>query len=408
MKFHKVADMRNIPQDPAWYAKQAKPMSRSEQTRYDHIYNKLYFRPWSMDSFGEPVQEMEWAFRMVQRKPVYDDRGRQVAQKAWQWWVKNSNFSAIDTVKGKAISIRHANLRALPTMTAAYRDPWKNTEGYPFDYNQNSALYPNTPLYISHYSLDRKWAYVHSPDAYGWVRVRDIALADKAFRRLFQTGRYAMALRDNIKLYKNGRFVTWIKLGTLFPISHNGKSLLLAVKGVDGKAHAKAIPRPKSTLIAQKPISFTAANITYIARQLKKDPYGWGGKDYGRDCSATTKDFFGPFGIFLHRNSSDQARDGKEVINIKTLKGRAKKDAILAKAKPFRSLLYVPGHIGIYIGSYKGEPVMMHTYWGIRQKDFSKYTLSHTIITTIEPGKELPNIRKKSMMSNTLQKIINF
>jgi hypothetical protein len=160
--------------------------------------------------------------------------------------------------------------------------------------------------------------------------------------------------------------------------------------------------------VATKPVSFTPRNIAYIARQLKKDPYGWGGIRYGRDCSATTRDFFGVFGIFLHRNSSDQAKDGAKVINIKPFKGRAKKDAILANAQPFLSLLFVPGHIGIYIGEYKGEPVIMHTYWGVRLKDFSKYTLSHTIITTIEPGKEMPNLRKKSMMSNTLKKIINF
>jgi len=408
MHFHTVKDMRTIPQDPAWYARQARPMDVMTQLRYDAAYNRRYFHPWRMTQFGEPLQEMEWAFRMVQRKPVYDSRHKQVPEKSWQWWIKNANFAALDHVQGYAVSIRHSNLRALPTRTAAYRDPWKNTEGFPFDYNQNSALYPNTPLYVSHYSIDKHWAFVHSPDAYGWVPTRDIARATPAFRRAFQTRRYAIAVRDNMVLYHDNRRISLVKLGTLFPMDKRGRYLLLATRDDRGNAHIVKVRRPALGMVAPKPLAFTPRNVAYIARQLKRDPYGWGGIAYGRDCSATTRDFFGVFGIFLRRNSSDQAKDGKAVIDIKPLKGAAKKAAILKYARPFRSLLYVPGHIGIYIGRYKNEPVLMHTYWGVRLKDHSKYTLSHTIITTTEPGKELSALRRKSMMSNTLQKIINF
>ncbi len=408
MHFHTVRDMRTIPQDPAWYARKVTPMKVATQLRYDAACNRRYFKPWTMARFGEPLEEMEWAFRMVQRKPVYDKRHKHVLEKTWQWWIKNAHFDALDSVKGRAVSVRHTNLRALPTHTAAYRDPWKNTEGFPFDYNQNSALYPNTPLYVSHYSLDGKWVFVHSPDTYGWVPVRDIARVSRAFIRRFKTGRYAMAVRDNMMLYHNRRRVSLVKLGTLFPMDRQGRHLLLATRSPGGEARIATVKRPSLGMVAPKPLAFTPANLTYIARQLKRDPYGWGGIAYGRDCSATTRDFFGVFGIFLRRNSSDQVKDGAQVIDIKPLKGRAKKDAILKHARPFRSLLYVPGHIGIYLGRYKNEPILMHTYWGVRLKDFTKYTLSHTIITTTEPGKELPELRRKSMMSNTLQKIINF
>ena len=408
MPFHRVADMRTIPQDPAWYARQAAPWRRAEQRQYDRRYNQRYFAPWHMRAMGEPPEEMAWAFRMVQRRPVYDRHNKKVPETTWKWWVHNANFGAMDRAKNYAISVRHTNLRALPTHTAAYRDPWKSTEGFPFDYNQNSALYPNTPLYISHYSADRNWAFVHTPDAYGWVPVRDIAQTDSRFRRRFMTGRYAMAVRDNMALYHGAHRVSLVKIGTLFPMDAHGRSLLVATRDISGRARIAYIRRPPLGWVAPKPLAFTPANIAYIARQLKRDPYGWGGIAYGRDCSATTRDFFGVFGIFLSRNSSDQAREGREVINIKSRKGAAKKAAILRYAQPFRSLVYVPGHIGIYIGRYKGEPVILHTYWGVRLKDFSKYTLAHTIITTTEPGKALPNLRRESMMANTLQKIINF
>ncbi len=44
--------------------------------------------------------------------------------------------------------------------------------------------------------------------------------------------------------------------------------------------------------------------VAKIAKEFYNEPYGWGGKMMTRDCSAMTRDFFTPFGIFLMRNSS--------------------------------------------------------------------------------------------------------
>jgi hypothetical protein len=60
------------------------------------------------------------------------------------------------------------------------------------------------------------------------------------------------------------------------------------------------------------------------------------------------------------------------------------------------------------MGHYKGEPVIMHTYWGTRLKNGSKYVLARTVITTTEPGKELRNIKETSKLANTLKAIVTF
>ena len=129
------------------------------------------------------------------------------------------------------------------------------------------------------------------------------------------------------------------------------------------------------------------------AKEFYAEPYGWGGGYECRDCSATTRDFLGAFGIFLRRNSSKQAEDGHS-INIKGLSKSKKKKTIISDAEPFRSLLYVPGHIALYLGQYKGEPVIMHTYWGIRKNDKTKLITGRTVITTTEPGKERDDVRE--------------
>ena len=400
-----VADMRNIPQDPLYYAKQIRHIPYSKQLQRDRKSNYEFFKPWEQSSFNEPIRDVTWAFRMLKkRRDLYKTRYRRISRASCNFWIKNSNMRAYDTIGAKAITIRDSNLRAVPTSTRIFLNPNRKTEGFPFDYNQNSEIHLNVPLYISHYSKDGKWALVHSAAAYGWIKTKDIAIVNNRFIKQFKTGKYGIVVRDNSKLIGNGKVIAHLKIGTIFPIK--GNKLLFAQRN-GNKAVIESLKRPNLSLVADKPLQFTPENVAYIARQMKDEPYAWGGILHGRDCSATTRDLFSCFGIFLPRNSSDQARKGN-YISIKRFKGRAKKNVILRYAKPFESLLFVPGHIGIYIGRYKNEPVIMHTYWGVRKKNFSKYRLSRTIITTLEPGKERRDLRQKSKMSNTLKAIINF
>jgi len=198
-----------------------------------------------------------------------------------------------------------------------------------------------------------------------------------------------------------------VKVGALFPLAKNGKQYLVASKDKKGRAKIKNVFVRNKGLIAKKPLAFTPKNVALLAKEFYGEPYGWGGSYECRDCSATTRDFLGAFGIFLRRNSSKQAQDGKS-MNIKNYPKAHKKQVINKYAEPFRSLLYVPGHVVLYLGQYKGEPVIMHTYWGMRKKDGTKLVTGRTIITTTEPGKERADIREGSKLINTLKTIVNF
>ena len=403
-----VADMRRIPQDPGYYAKQIKPWSRRAQREADKRFNRLYFKPWTLHKLDIPQEDFGWEVRFVRKNDIYTEHGRRIPARVYEKWIDNADYDALDTLGYYAVTTERVNVRALPTTQAFYLDPRKPGEGFPFNYNQNSALHMNIPLYVSHLSKDKKWAFVRASYAFGWVRLRDIAFVDAKFIRRFKTGNYAVTIKDNLRLYdEHGREVSFVKLGTLFPIAKDGKRYLAAARTANGQAVIKKVQVRHKGLIARKPLPFTAANVAKIAREFYGEPYGWGGGYGCRDCSATTRDFMGVFGIFLPRNSSKQAEAGK-TIWIKNLSPEAKKRAIVQKAEPFRSLLYVPGHIVLYLGAYKGEPVIMHTYWGIRKNDGSKLITARTIVTTTEPGKERRDVRKKSMLSNTLQRIITF
>ncbi len=402
-----VADMKNIPQNPAFYANQIKPFSKAKQNKLDKKYNKKYFKPWTLSKLDIPTKDFGWEVRFVQRKPIYKSKGKKIPSSTYNKWIKNANYQNINTKRYNAITIKRTNVKALPTTKSFYRDPKRTGEGFPFDYNQNSALHLNVPLFISHYSLDKKWAFVRASYSFGWVKSSDLAIVGEKFQKLFKNGKYAVVIKDNLRLYNKGKSVSIVKLGTIFPISRDKKHYLVATKDTIGYAKIEKLKVIQNGIIAQKPLRFNSKNVGKLAKEFYGEPYGWGGGYECRDCSATTRDFLGVFGIFLRRNSGKQAKDGKSTY-IKGLAKEDKKKKIIKDAEPFASLLHVPGHIVLYLGQYKGEPVIMHTYWGIRKNDRSKLVTGRTIITTTEPGKERSDIREKSKLINTLKHIIKF
>jgi len=406
MPKNKVADMKHIPQDPAYYADQIKPFSKSEQRALDNKFNQKYFKPWSLSKLDIPKEDFGWEIRFITKKPIYRAKGSVIRSSIYDQWITNANYENVDTKKYKAITVRHTDVKALPTSSAFYRDPKKTGEGFPFDYNQNSSLHINVALYISHFSKDKKWAFVRASYSFGWVKTSDLAVVNSKFIKTFKNGHYAMAIKDNLRLYKSKKDVSIIKIGALFPISKDNK-YLVASRDSKGRAHIEKVKVTNKDIIAKKPLPFTAKNVGMLAKEFYGEPYGWGGSYECRDCSATTRDFLGAFGIFLRRNSSKQAEDGKKIA-IAGLPKTTKKKKIIKDAHPFRSLLYVPGHIVLYLGEYKGEPVIMHTYWGIRKKDRTKLITARTIISSTEPGKELADIREQSKLINTLKTIVNF
>jgi len=406
MPKNKVADMKRIPQDPAFYANQIKPFSKRNQKSLDKIFNQKYFKPWTLSRLDIPKEDLGWEVRFITKKPIYRAKGSVIPSSVYKRWIANADYKSVNTKKYKAITIRRTDVKALPTSSAFFRDPKRTGEGFPFDYNQNSALHINIPLFISHFSKDRQWAFVRASYSFGWVKTSDLALTDSHFIKTFKSDNYAMVIKDNLRLYNKGRDLSIVKLGALFPISED-KQYLVASRDKKGRAHIEKVKVSKTSIIAKKPLPFTAKNVGKLAKEFYGEPYGWGGSYECRDCSATTRDFLGAFGIFLRRNSSKQAKDG-DSISIGGLSKAKKKKKIIKDAEPFRSLLYVPGHVVLYLGEYKDEPVIMHTYWGIRKKDETKIITARTIITTTEPGKERADVKEKSKLINTLSSIVNF
>ena len=287
-----------------------------------------------------------------------------------------------------------------------FYNPSKAGEGYPFDYNQNSSIKINTPLLISHYSKDRSWAFVQSHFALGWIRLDNISFVNEEFIKEFKTEDYYISVKEAFPIFANtnntkNKFIETIKVATLFPKLEN-KYLITSNNGIE------KIDIEESN-IKKFPLSLNKENLNLLASEFIGELYGWGGSDNHRDCSSFTQDFFAPFGIYLKRNSKAQTLNHK-YIDLSDLNENEKKKYIKKNAIPFLTLVYLKGHIMIYIGNKNNEPLVMHNMWGVRTWEFpfteGRNVVGKTVITSLKPGLELNNVNKNKSILKKVQGIV--
>ena len=141
---------------------------------------------------------------------------------------------------------------------------------------------------------------------------------------------------------------------------------------------------------AVKPLPLTRKNLARAANVLVGQHYGWGGMYENRDCSAMIRDLFAPFGIWLPRNSKDQAREGGRWIDLSMLKAVEKERVIRRDGVPYLTLLYMKGHIMLYMGVHDDAVLVFHNFWSVRTKGKAKsqrrQIVGQAAITTLRPG----------------------
>ena len=266
-----------------------------------------------------------------------------------------------------------------------FYDPTQPGEGFPFDYNQNSLLKLNTPIIISHLSKDKAWAYIESSTVGGWVEINSIAFVDDSFIKEFKTSNYYISTKEKFPIYEP-IFREYVKVATIFP--KKGNKFIIAKNDDNQNAIISYINLNEDEVEAM-PLAFNSNNRIRILNQLLNEPYGWGGLLNNRDCSSFTQDYFATFGKFLHRNSKSQTTNGK-FLDMSNLSIEEKKDFIRKNGVPFSTLVYLKGHIMLYVGVKNNEPLVVHNIWSVRLKDDSgrkyRYIIGKATLTTLEPG----------------------
>ena len=397
-------DLQKYPQIANAYTKNFKPLNKKLKKKLYKEFMKLYFSPWKLSKMPISKKNAMWGIVYL-KSDVYGENYRLISDK-WKRDVVNlSNMTKFDTKKLRAITVRNSNLRLFPSIKPIFKKYTKAGEGFPFDYNQNSSIYLNSPLYVSHYSKDKAWAFVSASFASGWIMVKDIAIVDNDVINKFKSeNKYFVAIRDDFPIYKSGVFKDYIKLGTIFP-SRRGR-FATVIRDNTGKGYISRIDINKN--IVSFPIKFNKTNVNNVINEVINKPYGWGGLYENRDCSLLTKDILTTFGFPMKRNSSAQKKNGR-YISLKNISNKQKKNYIKKHAVPFLSLIYIKGHIALYLGNKKGEPIIFHSVWGVKTlKDGvqQRHIIGKSVISSLEIGKELKEFDKKRNILSKVQGLV--
>lgn len=399
-----IRDVRELRQDHASYFKAGSGtrdvLTLEAQNRLDEEYNIIHFSVWHQNSpFHALPQRVQNDFKTFAGKPGYGEN-KKLHPPSWLKKLQhNASLKTYPNTQTRGITLRNTSLRVLPTASPHFYSRDGDAWAWPFDNLQRSSVAANTPVFVCHVSMDKSWVLVETSFTFGWIPAEDLAYVDNAFVKTWESGRYAVVLRDYTSvLDENSQFLIRASVGHIFPLTAEKANTIQVLVAVADKQRNAVIrygylPAGNAAL---KPLRFNSVNAARIANEMIGEPYGWGGLYGHRDCSSMTRDFFAVFGIWLPRHSEDQVKEAGTYIELSGLTPEQKEKTIIEKGVPYLSLLWRKGHVMLYIGQKDGRALIFHNIWGIRTKDLQgregRKIIGQAVITTLQPGQELRDI----------------
>lgn len=299
----------------------------------------------------------------------------------WKTQIKNNIPAQINTnyyPANRGIATKETLVRVLPSDDPAYGNPSQAGQGYPFDNLQMSAIRPGTPLYQIAESRDKRWKYVISPTVTGWIHSEDIASVDQTFidNWLFMVRKNLGAfIKDSVSIHEHGLYYFTARPGTILPFKSQKSdtfNVAIPVRDINGHAQIRWVNLKNNEFIAM-PWKMTPQNIATLMKTMGNRPYGWGNYNFYNDCSAEIRSLLMPFGIFLPRNSAAQIQASARIVDLSKENITTRISYLKQHGKPFTTLIYIPGHIMLYIGNKKVNeqfaPMTYQNIWGLRPED---------------------------------------
>jgi hypothetical protein len=193
----------------------------------------------------------------------------------------------------------------------------------------------------------------------GWIDGRSAALSPPLAPdevRAFLDGPHRRVGQD-LSLPLEGGGSHSLPFASLVPQAPDGRVLVATAEGVrTGRAEGPAF--------AEVPRPLTRRAVLTEAFAYLGQPYGWGDRAGGRDCSRYLMDLFAGLGVTLPRHTSDQAQAGAYVVEVAAGLSEPARLALLDEHhRRGIVLLHFPGHIMLYLGrDALGAPMAIHSF----------------------------------------------
>ena len=276
----------------------------------------------------------------------------------------------------RAIAIANTFARALPDIAPDFFHLSIPGQGFPFDNLQESVIWAGTPLYVLSMSQDKAWSLVLTPDAYfAWVKSSDIAYTSNEFIHQWQAaaqkGLVAITETGASIVDRQAHFQFTGYIGAVFPLAEYNElttAILIPIKNEHHQAVIKT-GMVNSQAASVMPLIASKKNMVKIIKQLQNRPYGWGGAFFFNDCSQEMKSIFTPFGIWLPRNSAQQAQFNS-TLDLSKNSVDERINTLKTKGHPLMTIIYIGGHVMLYVGNkaldnHDMEVITYQNLWGL-------------------------------------------
>lgn len=330
-------------------------------------------------------------FNTIRNRKLFDVNDKYVLKKFFDEKIKP--LIQADEVPSKVkmrwgVAVRAASIRAIPTDVKMLEEK----DDVEFDQLQFTQIKLWTPVGIFHESSDGKWFYVQAPYVRGWVKSKDVAVFESRddVQKYLRPGRFLVVTGESCRIFRDSDLKEMIyraSMGTILPVVRSsektGKSekdsageqksgpytVWMPFQKDDGRAGLmKAYVSRKSDVMKTFP-TYSQANILRQAFKLLGARYGWGGMYNGRDCSGFVHDVFLSLGVDFPRDSKQQAMVGTQLGFFTPFQDDANKTAALKSARPGLTLIKMPHHQMMYLGTVNAQYYVIHSTWAERTGD---------------------------------------
>lgn len=318
-------------------------------------------------------------------KPLFDANDQPVPKGAIDAVIANQALERMPSrvTPRYGLVVRRVSMRNFPTALRVF--PGKGLQD--FEQFQESTLFPGDPVAVVHVSADGQWFFVASPRYAAWVEAGAIAIGsrDEVLAYAAQAP-YRVITGDKLRTVYTPEAPevseTQLDMGLRIPLARlppdqpvNGQgpyaawTLSLPTRAADGSLRLQPALLQRKLDSAPDYLPLTRANLIRQAFKFLGERYGWGHLYNGRDCSGFVSDVYRSMGVQLPRNSGDQARS--PALRHRLFgPGDSHETRMRALAEAqVGDLIYIPGHVMMFLGRVDGEPYVIHDVGGLVFRD---------------------------------------
>jgi cell wall-associated NlpC family hydrolase len=313
---------------------------------------------------GSEVKALVAQYALPENEQRFFENGTAFTVAAYEKIKHNVNLEKIpSTVKAAfGVVVSRTVVRAFPTWEVNAISPTSVS----FDRFQETEADAFTPVCGLHLSADEQWIFAKTPLYSGWIPLRDIAWVKsrESLEPLVHPKQFLVVTGSTV-LSKNKR--TFL-MGTQVPFlgrNPNGSYRVQTPErdatGMLALAETEFSP---TCDVHENFLAFTTRNLFQQIFKMRGEPYSWGGRNTGRDCTRLILDTMRTFGIFMPRNSGVQRLVGKELLSKKQHIPENATHSEAIAALPPGTFLYSDGHAMTYLGTEHGHHYIIHAFSG--------------------------------------------